>query len=364
MTRVEFLSELDRRLSALSKEQADDYLAYYAEMLTDRMEDGMSEEEAVASLDSADAIAKRILGTVYTTPAKKKPEGQWLTITALAICAVAAVSICALIGLFSSIIFPFGGSVQLGTEVVVQEVALPDIDYGSDVYTLIDPDGIRTLDITWISGNIHFEYWSDDEIGVCAYGVDAMTCVNSGDSLYINYESSLREDGSGDLVVCLPDSFAQSQLDTLRISVTSADVYLYELTARDLTLTTVSGMLDVYGCFDSVAITSTSGDVTLNGSMGSVTVDSVSGNVFLTCDQQLRTLKANTVSADITIVLPEELGFDLSFSCVSGDFSSASLDMFAQKTGNLSHGDASASVHVESISGCVFLEFASGICIM
>jgi len=45
----------------MSKEAAEQHLTYYAEMLADRMEEGMSEEEAVASMEDVDTIASRIL---------------------------------------------------------------------------------------------------------------------------------------------------------------------------------------------------------------------------------------------------------------------------------------------------------------
>lgn len=61
MTRAQFLNDLYRRLSGLTQEQAEQHLTYYAEMLADRMEEGMSEEEAVASMEPVDVIVQRIL---------------------------------------------------------------------------------------------------------------------------------------------------------------------------------------------------------------------------------------------------------------------------------------------------------------
>ncbi len=61
MTRVQYLNELYRRLGGMSREQAEQHLTYYAEMLADRMEEGMTEEEAVASMEDVDTIAQRIL---------------------------------------------------------------------------------------------------------------------------------------------------------------------------------------------------------------------------------------------------------------------------------------------------------------
>src|SRR5699024_7560951 len=42
------------------REEAEQYLTYYAEMLADRMEEGMTEEEAVASMEDVETIAARI----------------------------------------------------------------------------------------------------------------------------------------------------------------------------------------------------------------------------------------------------------------------------------------------------------------
>lgn len=62
MTRRQFLSALYRRLAIhMSPEEAEEHLTYYAEILADRMEEGMSEEEAVAGLEDVETIVRRIL---------------------------------------------------------------------------------------------------------------------------------------------------------------------------------------------------------------------------------------------------------------------------------------------------------------
>ena len=61
MDKFEFLTELCARLSALPEEDAKRSVDYYSEMIDDRMEDGLSEEEAVAAIGDIDEIAKTIL---------------------------------------------------------------------------------------------------------------------------------------------------------------------------------------------------------------------------------------------------------------------------------------------------------------
>ena len=61
MTKLEFLTALAGRLTMLAGDERQKTLDFYGEMIDDRMEEGMSEEEAVASLESVEAIAQEIL---------------------------------------------------------------------------------------------------------------------------------------------------------------------------------------------------------------------------------------------------------------------------------------------------------------
>lgn len=358
MTRAEFLAELDRRLSPLPKKQSYDYLVYYAEMMTDRMEDGMTEEEAVESMERVDVIARRILGEVYTTPkpVKKSSEGEWLSITALSICAVAVVAVCGLVGLS----FPFAGStvVQPGIVEVEQEAV---VDYSDEPMvnvdgncTMFDTYGINRLDVAWANGSVVFEVWDEDKIGVFEYGSSSMQWTKADGTLTIE---SVDED-TDYMSICLPSAFAQRKLEELRIGVESADVMLYDVNASLLHASTVSGYLDINGCFDTAVISTISGGVTLSGSINDVTFDSVSGAVLFDFDSTLRSLRAESVSGIMTITIPEDLGFDLQFSGVSATLYSGWLDITAGKEFQTSYGDGEAALYLTSTCGEVFLELS------
>lgn len=64
MNKAEFLAALREKLSGLPEEDFNRSVDYYTEMIDDRMEDGMSEEEAVACLGSMDEIITQILSEV------------------------------------------------------------------------------------------------------------------------------------------------------------------------------------------------------------------------------------------------------------------------------------------------------------
>lgn len=70
MKKYEFLAELETHLSSVG--DAERWLAYYAEMIDDRMEDGLSEEEAVAAVGMPREIAASI-GAEPISPGKSAP---------------------------------------------------------------------------------------------------------------------------------------------------------------------------------------------------------------------------------------------------------------------------------------------------
>lgn len=81
MKRVEFLKELKARLWALPEADIQCSLDYYSEMIDDRMEDGLTEDEAVAAIGNLEEIVQQILGEtprppVVVEPAKKAKPGK------------------------------------------------------------------------------------------------------------------------------------------------------------------------------------------------------------------------------------------------------------------------------------------------
>ncbi len=85
MTKLEFLDELLSelsRLGALTVTDAEEYLAYYSEMIDDRIEGGMNEEEAVAALGSPRDAARAVMMEMPITDviaAKVKRRTAWRT---------------------------------------------------------------------------------------------------------------------------------------------------------------------------------------------------------------------------------------------------------------------------------------------
>ena len=75
MKKYEFLAQLQKRLTNLPAADQRKTLDYYAEMIDERMDDGLTEEEAVAAIGTPKEIAAEILSDTPTTEAESdKPD--------------------------------------------------------------------------------------------------------------------------------------------------------------------------------------------------------------------------------------------------------------------------------------------------
>ena len=139
MKKNEFLAELRGRLAGLSEADLNRSLDYYAEMIDDRMEDGLSEEEAVNAVGTPAESANEILGEMplaKLVKARVKPKGRmaawevvllilgsplWLALLLTLFAAVLSLYI----ALWSVVISLWAVEVALGGTVLVGVVALP-----------------------------------------------------------------------------------------------------------------------------------------------------------------------------------------------------------------------------------------------
>lgn len=88
MTKQEFLPELERALGKLPHAEVEQALAFYDEAISDRIEDGLSEAEALAGLGPVDEIAAQIAAETPPIPraiARANTGSRTLNIVLLAV---------------------------------------------------------------------------------------------------------------------------------------------------------------------------------------------------------------------------------------------------------------------------------------
>lgn len=119
MNKQEFLDLLAEKLSPLGPVESYKSVLYYSEMIADRMEDGMSEQEAVAAMGNIEKIVEEIMMSasfpvlMKAQMEQKKPEWNgwkialiillspvWIPLALAAFCVVMAL----LIALFSLVV--------------------------------------------------------------------------------------------------------------------------------------------------------------------------------------------------------------------------------------------------------------------
>lgn len=77
MTRDEFLADLRKNLRGLPNEEIEDRLNFYDEMIRDRMDEGKTEEEAVADIGTTDTAVREIASqTKISTLVKEKIKAK------------------------------------------------------------------------------------------------------------------------------------------------------------------------------------------------------------------------------------------------------------------------------------------------
>ncbi len=93
MNKKQFLDELCRRLRTFPPQEAEKTVSFYSEAIDDRVEDGMTEEEAVRELGSLDEIvaeaaeslplATLVKGRVEDSKNRASNKGLWVTLAAV-----------------------------------------------------------------------------------------------------------------------------------------------------------------------------------------------------------------------------------------------------------------------------------------
>ena len=120
MTKREFLTRLERQIP---EEEREEQLAFYSEMIDDRMEEGMSEEEAVASI----GVGERPEEVPETGRQLTAGEITLLVLAAPLLISAAAVVLSAYISLWSVIVSMwavFGSLVACGVCVTLAGIVI------------------------------------------------------------------------------------------------------------------------------------------------------------------------------------------------------------------------------------------------
>ena len=348
MTKREYLEKLARGLRPLPKEERRRQLDYYEEMLSDRMDEGLDEADAVAAMDPPETVIDRVLREYVASgrPLRRHHVGLWigLGVVLMFVLLTAAVLLVNYADRQSGSTWQFPIFQQAaGDSASTSASASLDLPYHAE-YT-VPADGITGLDLSWTSGDVTVQSWSGDSIRL---EEDSEVELTEDYRLLYTVEGGelkVRFDGQPNrnvtwrkiLIVWLPEALAES-LAKLDAATVSAEVTVLDLTAAELDIETVSG--GVYA----------------RGGFGELDFSTVSGDMTLETNETFR-LDAETTSGSVCLRLPDTMGLTLDFASTSGEIRSQRMDHpFAGKKGRLTLGDGASFAEISTTSGCLFFD--------
>ena len=243
MNKYLFEDWLRNRLADLPAEELDRIVAFYLDAVDERMEDGMTEEEAIHDLGEPESLLAGIRASlpeyVTYTPVREKTMRRRTWLVALVILAVGMVVLPALI-----LVFNFTGSVA--HEIVVQPAtpmvdSTPIIESVSDAEVLFDAFTLEKVTVAAALSGIQVEPSSDGAVRII--GDPAFyQAVHRGSTLYV-------ENVESELILQVPDHLK------LEIKCDTGDVVLYEIVPQSLNVYCDLGSITLHGVSAVNAIT-------------------------------------------------------------------------------------------------------------
>lgn len=142
-------------------------------------------------------------------------------------------------------------------------------------------------------------------------------------------------------------SSSNLNLKSLTIFTASGGANLSNINSEYISINSVSGDIDLNNMSVSseTKISSTSGDISSNGNLGVLYVSSTSGDIDITFKDSLKNSSLGTVSGSISLSIPQECGYKINYSTISGDID----------TSKLSNGNEESLIEIKTTSGDIYI---------
>lgn len=256
-------------------------------------------------------------------------------------------------------------------------------------------DGVDSIDVNWVAGEVSITPYSGDVIKLTEYArrdlkdnEKLVYSVNSGtlDVKYLSSTITINMMTTKKLELLVPEALA-NKLNELNVSATSADLnvsdfqtksfevhetsgdsdianikadsaYVHSvsgtinitaMTTSELDMATVSGEIILSEVTANTLLThTTSGGQRLGGTFKDIDAGSISGEITISSSVNPDRINCGTTSGGIVVTIPGSSDLSVSYSTVSGKFSSD----IPVRTGGL------AAYNFSSVSGSIHLKAA------
>lgn len=230
----------------------------------------------------------------------------------------------------------------------------------------LEADALKRLKINWLDGTIQVLPYEGEHIVIeetSSGTLDKKEQLHyywKQNTLIIQYrENSFfsfgKSSNNKNLTVRIPTKLC-GELSELSIDCTSSEVHLNGLHTNILKLDSVSGNFtatDMFVAKDG-SLNTVSGNINVSGEIQKMDVDTVSGDCRLTSAISPRELEFDSTSGDIFLQIPESSDFTFEFDSVSGDMNSHFSTI--QKEDFYLCGKGTAQYEADTVSGDITIQ--------
>ncbi len=308
MSKKVFLKKLGKALGSLPKDERAKTLSYYDELIEDRIEEGLSEEAAVAAMGDINDIANEIIADARERGVELKKENGGGAVKVLAIILI-CVSIAAVLvagGLFLTKAIGLGFSDLNSGSGEWREVKREfRIENGKTI--LAD---LKAYDIFWGTSEddmVHMTYYENEkisfEVSENAEGVSLIQKNKPFRNIIGFYENR-------QAIVTIPAGFegnivshvttGETRIDNISSPVsleahsTTGDIIIYDLSILGADFKLTTGDMKMGRCaFD--------GPLSVKGSTGDINIETVESRSLIISGTTLDTKLANIVTGELEV---------------------------------------------------------------
>ena len=236
---------------------------------------------------------------------------------------------------------------------------------GEDIDKTLEMPADGTVQVENLAGSIEFSGWDRNEVQIRGEAGDDVEEVeissnSQGVQVRVRNAKNKRSLDGTDLYLRIPETAS------IEAEGVSSDISVDGIRGKNITLSTVSGDLDVDAEPERIELSSVSGDIELEGDIGRSGVESVSGDI--TMNGATGEVSVSTVSGDLTLDAGKVSRGR--FESVSGEVSlSLTLEEGGRLTCDSMSGDVSlrlpasqeAEFSAQSYSGDIRTDFGKSI---
>lgn len=231
---------------------------------------------------------------------------------------------------------------------------------------VFEADQVKKLEIEWAAGDILIQPTDSNQITVSesrnSKKQDPLVWKLNNGELSIEFTGeddffSLPDlkDHAKDLTLYVPRDWICMSLE---VDAASATLEVNGLTVTEVEFDGASGRCEFRDCnVERMDVDTASGDIRFFGSLQHLEVDAASANVQAVLTNIPSRIHMDSMSGDLDVTLPEDAGFTLTMEGLSTSFHT---DFTTEnRNGDILCGDGSCRIHLNAMSGDVFLRKAA-----